>query len=158
MTDLTTLKDMFAVALARDPSKALQAASYVFPEDRSEALRVAVEWVNDPYVLAKLSEFEAENGGMPSKEKIGLRILAIADNEKIKPEDRLKALKLYADVFGFIDKPGTSITNNTLTVNRVMAIKDHGSDDDWEAKIASQQARLIDVATVVTDAEVAPTK
>ena len=57
-------------------------------------------------------------------------------------EDRLKALRLYADIRGYIEKPAATNVNTTV-VNRVMKYKDHGNDEDWEAKARKQQAELI---------------
>ncbi|WP_292414149.1 hypothetical protein [Methylophaga sp.] len=68
--------------------------------------------------------------------------------ERLSPEDYAKLGKLYADVRGFIEKPQTTINNNNnVTNNRVMVVRENGSDEDWEAKLRKQQDNLTNAST-----------
>jgi hypothetical protein len=130
--------------LCNDPFKA---ALSVIPNDTGKALRISTEWPQDEYVLELRSEIIASEGSdafLPSKDELAREIYLDAKTMRV-PEDRLKGFRLYAEIRGFISKPGgNSTTVNNFTDNRsVMVVKDHGSNDDWERKLAANQKKLI---------------
>lgn len=144
------LKRQFAEALIKNDDDAFRAALSLFPQV-GKALQVANAWKNDDVV--KQFRADALNSVdaallLPSKEKQAFDIYAIATNTSIAPEDRLKAHRLYAEVRGFIEKPQAGGNLNVLNQG-VMLVRDHGSDDDWEAKATEQQRKLISNATSV---------
>jgi hypothetical protein len=144
--DETILKDAFAAALLRQPNDPFRAALQIFGSDTRRALQVSQEWVCDLYVLSKqaeLLEAMGEDAFLPNKAMTARRIWDLA-NTTTDTRDKIAALKLYAEVRSYIEKPGDKInTNLTINQNRVMVIKDHGSDDDWERRAGEQQMKLV---------------
>lgn len=144
------LKAQYARLLLKvdDPFKA---ALHLFPDNTSRALRVANEWPNDPEVVAAQAELLDEDGEisfLPTKAAFARKIWDRMEEERIAPEDFAKLGKLYADVRGFIEKPQTNINNNVNNVNnRVMIIRETGTDEDWEAKLRKQQEDLTNAST-----------
>jgi hypothetical protein len=83
---------------------------------------------------------------LPTKADLARMSWTLANTPHMLAEDRMKALRLYADIMGFISKPETTINNNILTSNKVMVVRDHGEDNIWEDKLLTQQTRLLDDA------------
>jgi hypothetical protein len=137
------LKQKFAEALLKEPD-AFKAAFASIP-DPGLALQAATLWVNDPIVLAHRHEFLEENGLrsiLPTKEEQARDIYAIANNDKVDEEIRLKAHRLFAEVMGHIEKP--TIQGGTNILNQgVMIVRDYGTDDDWEQRAKQHQQTLI---------------
>ncbi len=136
-------KALFAEELLRNPTNAYKAAKVVFPRDTAIALFVSNNWVVDEYVLAKQKEFIKEGGEakyLPTKSQVARQIHNVS--AEVNDADlELKALRLYCDVRGYIEKPGT-VVNNQIT--SVMLVKDHGTDEDWEKRMLEQQKTLIE--------------
>lgn len=144
------LKDLFALALLRQPDNPFQAAVKIFGTDTARALDISHRWPNDQYVLSKQAELLAEFGEeafLPNKHDLARKLYELADT-LTDGKEKIAALRLYADVRGYIEKQTAiaNVTNNTVVQNRVMVMKDHGTDDEWEAKAAKQQGLLIEHA------------
>lgn len=142
-------KKKFALEYLKNPNEPFKAGVAVFGDDTSKALVASTRWVKDPDVLAYMEEAKEEMGDMhflPTKADLARIAWDLGNDTNRHVDDRLKALRLYADVRGFIEKQGTIINNNVLTNNKVMLIKDHGTPDAWEQKLAEQQAKLIEDA------------
>lgn len=142
------LKRAFALELLHTPKNPFGAAQRVLGfEDAGRCMRIYRLWEADPEVRAFKEEFLAELGedvGLASKRDQSIDIYAMASNENLDPELRIKAHKLYADVRGFIDKPSTTVNANVqINQNRVMIIQDHGSNEAWAAKAAAHQKQLL---------------
>lgn len=137
-------KAKFAERLLRRPQAAFEVACELFgPMETGRALKASAEWPNDPYVLeiqAELIEEHGEKHFLPTKEEFARKVIDYADTIR-SAEDKLKAYRLYAEVMGYIEKPGV-VVNNNVDNRRVMIVKDHGNDDDWERRLANQQKRL----------------
>lgn len=152
MSDETDQKEAYARALLRQPDDAYKAALAVFPGDIPKALHVSKTWPQDEdvqaFAQAALDE-DGEDEFLPSKAQLARDVYDLAKHEKwVDPKDRIAAYKLYADLRGFIEKPGTTVNNNTLVDRRsVMVVTDHGTDEEWEAKLRAQQAALTHDAT-----------
>lgn len=147
LPDDTILKDAFAAALLRQPTEPFRAALTVFGADNIKALEAAQQWVSDIYVLSKqaeLLETLGEDAFLPNKATLARRVWEAAESATDKKEKAV-LFKLYGEVRGFVDKGGnTNIsTNVTLNQNRVMVMRDHGTDDDWERKASDQQMKLV---------------
>lgn len=140
-------KALFALELLKTPDNPFRAASVVFPDDKGRALEVMRAWQHDPVVTAARDKALAELGELhflPGKADAARRAWAIANDPKMTSDEQLKALRLYSDIRGFIEKQGVTVNNNTLvSANKVMLVKDTGTTEDWEAGVAAQQARLI---------------
>lgn len=146
--DLLSKKEQFAELSLREPD-AFKVALVIYPNDTGRALRIANEWPNDPQVKEIRQSFvDAEEDGetafLPSKADASRLAWNIARDADKMTEDRLKALKLYAEIRGFIEKPQVTVNNTQNNVSmRVLVVKDHGSNDEWENKLRSQQKKLI---------------
>lgn len=142
-------KEQFAELLLRE-SEPFKIGLILYPNDTGRALQVAHEWPNDPQVKAfqqSAIDSEGEITFLPSKADLARALWSLANRDDIHPEVRdskVKALRTYADVRGFVEKPAVSVQNNVqnnLTHN-VMVVRVHGTDDEWENKLRRQQQRL----------------
>ena len=142
-------KREYALALLRHPDDPFKAAMAVFPGDAGKALVVSRDWPNDPIVtgtIEDIPEDQAEQMGVPSKNALAReawrRIQMTNDHETaFKGIETVRKL-LYPE-----EKGGTTVNNNTLVDNRkVMVVTDHGTNEEWEAKLRAQQARLVEDA------------
>lgn len=147
--ELLAKKERFAELSLREPD-AFKVALVIYPDDTGRALRVANEWPNDPQVKTiRESLIEAEEDGetafLPTKADACRLAWNIARDADKYTEDRLKALRLYGEMRGFIEKPtAVTVNNNTQNVSmRVLVVKDYGSNDDWEKALRQQQKKLI---------------
>lgn len=142
-------KIAFAAALLKWPTDPFKAAFSVF-SDTGTAMQVAVQWRNDPVVLAeqsKLLEVEGPKPFLPTKEDQARDIYDIATASIYDSEVRLKAHRLYAEVMGFIEKPAAPMVNTGTITQCVMIVPDKGTDKEWEKKTIEQQRKLIEHAS-----------
>lgn len=144
-------KKKFALELLKNPHDPYACAVVVFGDDTASAIAFSYRWQKDYEVLRYQEEYREEHGSinfLPDKSVTAQAIWDIATNAITQTDDKLKALRLYAEVRNFIEKPNT---NNNIAVNlsqnRVMIVKDHGSDEDWEEQCQAQQMRLVEDAT-----------
>lgn len=148
MSDLE-YKRQFAELLLKSPGDPFAAANALFPANIQRAMRVAMEWPNDPEVIEAQKEMlddSGEMGFLPTKGDLARLVWDMAKNTALDVEDRIKASKLYAEIRGFVEKPSTGPIVN-VSQNRVMVIQSQGSDDEWSQKLANQQRALKDVTT-----------
>lgn len=143
--DESELKVEFAKLLLKEPTDPFVVALKLFPENVNRALKVAVEWPGDSEVKAAqeklLSEVEDEFSLLPTKASFSNLILAKMG--EAAPDDFAKLAKVYADVRGFIEKASTNVNTGNTVVNKVMIVKDNGTDDEWSAKLLKQQEKLV---------------
>jgi len=139
-------KDRFAEALLRTPTDPFRAALTVFGNDTATALRISNLWPYDLYVLQRQAELLEQFGPdeyLPTKQQVARRIYEVGENAADN-KDKLAAFKLYAELRGFVPK-GEGVTNNlTVNNNRVMIMKDFGTDEQWESAAVGQQTKLIE--------------
>lgn len=144
-------KRKFALELLKTPTNAFMAAKAVFPENSGQALYVSTLWVTDADVLRFQEEAREDLGDghfLPKKADLAREAWLLATTNTIAVDDRLKAMRLYADIQGYIEKQGTVVNNNILTNNKVMVVKSYETDEEWANKLSEQQTKLI------TDADV----
>lgn len=142
-SDDTVQKTAYAALLIQeqDPYKA---AFALFPGNTNRSIRVAAEWPSDPIVInekARLVKEARENlDSLPTKHDLAR---AVWDRMKGADDDEafVKLAKVYGEINGFIEKPQTQ-TNVNIQQNRVMTLRDMGSDSDWESAVLDQQRRL----------------
>lgn len=146
-------KKRFAIELLRNPSEEFKAALAVFPDDTGKALLVSNRWPSDPEVIA-LKEMAIDELGdmhfLPTKADLAREAWNIAVAPTVPVDDRLKAMRLYGDIRGYIEKQGTVVNNNVLTNNKVMVVKSHASPEEWEQRLVEQQKQLIHDADTPT--------
>lgn len=141
-------KTAFAVAFLKTPDDAFKAACTVFPDDMGKALRAAHTWQKDSFVVYEMERLTGEDGEdafLPGKAELCRKIWSKLNKEFVDNEDFTKLAKLYADVRGFIQKADTTV--NVAVVNKVMVVKDLGSNEEWESKAERQQRELLNVST-----------
>lgn len=146
------LKSEFARALLTHANVFQAALSVV--GDTGRALRIAHEWAADPFVLAEKMRILEDDGisGLWTKEEYAKKLMDATEEKDSATgrwvndfEMRLKGYELFGKVMGYIPR-GSETTinnNNSQTVNRVMIVKEHGSNDDWERRLQNQQKQLI---------------
>jgi hypothetical protein len=144
-------KKRYGHALAVCPEDAFRAALTVYPGDAGRALVVAREWANDPLVIeARDAAIEAalnDDGPVIGKAGVAQMLLDIAREKLTDAKDRIAALDKINEMYGY-KTVGEGTGGNTYIDNRsVMIVKDHGTDDEWSAKLRAQQERLIEDAS-----------
>lgn len=158
--EILAKKEQFAELMLRE-DEPFKVALLLYPDDTGRALQVAHEWPRDPQVIElqkSLKDAEGEITFLPTKADLARAIWQLAARDDIAPEDRdskIKALRTYGDVRGFVERPAVAvqqnIQNNTLQTN-VMVVRVHGDDAEWSNKLRNQQKRL--KAEVAAEAEV----
>lgn len=144
--DVSALKRQFAANLYGEPGNPFQAALKMFPDDVGTAAQHAVEWVNDPEVLAEIERLKNDPSENPLPTKIEAAQAAwdLANNIFLKGKERVDALRLFAEIAGHMpDKTINKNIKSEVSANKVMLVKDHGEDSDWEKKLEENQKRLL---------------
>jgi hypothetical protein len=155
--EILAKKERFAELMLRE-NEPFKVALILYPDDTGRALEVASMWPRDPVVIElqkSLTDAEGEITFLPTKADAARLAWNMARDEARFTEDRLKALKLYAEIRGFIEKPQVSVQNNVQNNNvqhNVMVVYDHGNDAEWSDKLRNQQKRL--KAEIQAEAEV----
>ena len=149
--DEDTLKKAFAGSLLKYPTDPIKAAIEVFgAANNYRVVKASQDWVHDPLVLTTQTELIKEFGEdtfLPSKLTLARRIFELGEKTTATVGERLAAFRLYADVRGFIEKQAV-VDNRSITVNqnKVMVVRDYGTDEQWELQVKSQQAKLVSEA------------
>lgn len=156
------LKRLFAARLMqidRDNSQEVfKVATEFCGTDYGAALRMTKDWPQDPDVIEECVRIGNSGVTVDEREKLKKEaidiLMKIARDDKKFTEDRIKALKEVGVISGIVqeNKTNINVNNNTLNVtqNRVMVVKDHGSDEDWELAALQQQERLVNESTATT--------
>lgn len=143
------IKAAFAAALLKDPSNPFKAAMSVIgdedPGNVSDAAYMANHWVKDPVVVNEMQRLQSKEGELaflPTKADLARKIWDLS-NKPIDPSESAKLLKLYGEVMGFIEKPGTNVNVDARNLSRnVMVVRSHASAESWEEKARNQQKGL----------------
>ena len=131
-------KKLFGIELTQHPT-AFEAACAIF-KDTTQALWVSQNWLNDPTVLASKSAYnQATNLELLDKQGLSRKLLDFAEEKDLtgrfyisEAKDRLAALKLYAEVQGYIGKVDINPTLNNTTNNimKIMFVKPEHKNDN----------------------------
>lgn len=140
-------KKRYGHALAACPDDGFRAALAAYPGDAGRALVVAREWADDPLVIEARDEAIAaalaDEGPVIGKAGVAQMLLDIAREKLTDAKDRITALDKINEMYGY-KTAGEGTGGNTYIDNRsVMIVKDHGTDDEWSAKLREQQERLV---------------
>ena len=139
--EVSAQKRAFAAAFVRHKNP-LRAANEVAPGNFPLANSISVAWPHDPEVQAFIDAIRAdvpdELDLLADKADVARRLLEIADSAP-DAKDKIAAYKAYAELRGFT-KPDKNPPKNDAP--KVMAYRDFGTDDDWEARTEAQQAEL----------------
>lgn len=148
--DDTNLKKLFAAELLKNPENPFAAALQLFGTDTQSAFVAASRWLTDPVVIEEKERLTTEGFDefLPTKADLALAAWNLTKDPLVRAEDKIKAMRLYGEIRGFIEKPQTTINNNNLTDNRrVMVVHEkHSNLEDWE-QIAITQQRAISHAS-----------
>lgn len=112
------LKKRFGVewAKARNP---FEAACAIFETDTSAALWISIHWIADPVAIAAkdvyLKQVEAETL-LLDKDAFAVKLMKLSEESyngryTLSGKERIDALKLYADVRGFLAKDTNTVNN-----------------------------------------------
>jgi hypothetical protein len=112
--------------------------------DAQQIENIAKYWPYDPLVMAERERLIAEAGGpeafLPGKTELGYALWKIADSNA-DLDGRLKAMAQYSKLMGLdVDKAGIQIN----VVNKVMLVPSAETDEEWEARTALGQRKLIE--------------
>ncbi len=144
--ELIEYKKQFASEWLKCPNDPFKAALAVFGVDTGSALRAAQEWPKDGFVIAEQARLQAEGFEVYKPEelrnKLITELLKIVENEKAYADDKIKAADQIGKLKALHPKQETNINNNVITANKVMLVRDHGSNEDWEHKLREQQRSL----------------
>lgn len=122
--DDNELKQAFGIELAKNHKNAFIAACEVFGKETQKALFASVNWINDPVVIEAKQNYigvVASSQKILDKTELSLRLLLFSEEKIVyngnevyaaEAKDRLSALKLYAEVQGFINNKAE--INNTI--------------------------------------------
>ena len=140
-------KEQFAQFLVQGFT-AFTAAMRIWPQDAGLAAQAAHSWPDDPYVKACIENAQdaAEKAKKPATKDVQVKRIE-AKLSSMANDDYLKAERLIAEMLGHIEKaapPSVTVNQSQNVGERVLVVTDHGSDEQWEAKMAAQQARLIE--------------
>lgn len=146
------LKLAFAAALMKHP-RTLEgrfAAALSCTGDTGKALLMANKWVDDSVVTSEVDRLnkrgdEGDLSFIGSKADFAREVLE-AGRTSWDGDTKHKFFKLYAEVRGFIAKEGGTNVNVQVNNNKVMVVRDMGTNEEWELKAAKQQRALIDVS------------
>ena len=131
---------------ARTPDEQFAAAREIEPNEIGIALWIAHHWPHDEAVkaeMARLKKTGADGDDLPTAADLARTVWSLTQVGLF--DDRIKAAKLYAEIRGLIKKPEAAVNVN-VNNNRVMVIREKGTDAEWEDGVGKQQAALIQAA------------
>lgn len=145
-------KRAFAAVLLKypqDPESRFKAALSV-TSDTGLALKMANKWPSDPVVIEEQNRLvdaakDGELDFLPSKAEAFMLAWQYANGDRFPSDNQVKALDLYIKSRGWQPKVENQ-TNVQINNNKVMIVRDMGTDAEWEAKAQRQQRALIDVS------------
>ena len=139
-------KEKFAQLLLQEPGNLFAVALKVFPDDTKRALRAVTEWKDDPEI--KSLQEKAQELPLPTKGEFARVLWDKMQDKWTDANDFAKIAKVYAEVRGFIEPPKVEVQTNVQNVtNKVMVVRESGSDSEWERKLLDQQTALSSVAS-----------
>lgn len=144
--DLMATMKRYAYEMLKNPNDSLGCARRAFVNDDISAAQVADWWPTNPYVLEFRAQLLAEFGEdhfLPTRADIARELFSIGTSAACEAKDRINALDKLAHLLNYVEKPSSVTVNTGETNNRVMLVRDHGTDHDWEKRAKEQQAKLI---------------
>jgi hypothetical protein len=125
---------------------------HLFPgADNLQRAMIAQSWHKDPLVIDEYERLTTGSAGasvsdiLPSKEQVAFEILEAA-RKCTDADDKFKGYKLYADIAGYIEKPGTNVHVDNRTQQVVFRVPATQSIEDFELELYEQQTKLLEHA------------
>lgn len=144
--DEAELKKQFAADVLAEVS--VQAPHLVsqrmFPNDFDKQREVSHLWPSDPIVRVETERLTKANTALaylPDKAATARKAWQLIAEGADQPQ-KVSALKVYADLMGFIEKPSTVVNNNATQFNSGVLIVREQSPEDWEKGVFEQQRKL----------------
>lgn len=149
--DMAERYKRFAYVLLKEPLEVFKAGRAAYPEETEYAqamsVQIAFVWKDSVEVeIAKKALIEelGHEHFLPGKYELCQQIHTIALAGRTT-DDKIKGLKLYAEVMGLIEKPAPAQTqvNVQQTVNKVMVVPVSRSVEEWETSAVEHQQRIV---------------
>jgi hypothetical protein len=135
-------KKEFGIELAKQENP-FNAACEIFKDDTGAALWISKHWLIDPVVIAARDlylEAKAAETNLLDKHQLAARLLKFAEEKDVsqrfyitEAKDRLAALKLYAEICGFIGAGKVEIDASTKNINnnvmKIVLVKPDNQND-----------------------------
>lgn len=144
-----SLKIKYARCLFDEPERdAFKAALCLCPDDTGKALWVATNWANDSVVLEEIKRLRYDDSnieGLASKYDVAKMLLDMAMSGVVDPKDRREALRDFCTLTGIHDfspNRGNTTNVNVDAAPRVMLVDHHGSTEQWQTDLITQQNAL----------------
>lgn len=113
--------------------------------DTTQALKMSTILPAHPLVIEEIKNAEANAlNSLPTKSQFAKKLWTMID-EAANDNAKVQFMKLYADARGFIEKPveAANTQNVTVVLPRCIEIPSHGTDLEWEERLALQQKDLM---------------
>jgi len=130
-----------------------------FPDDVDKAIIMtlggpdikAMTWIKENWLDSesfnnlkmKLLNKHGEEYFLPSKADVAREIYT-ESSKSMHLDDKIKGYELYCKLMGMIKKDAKVSVNVGDTNNKIMLLKDHGSDEEWRKKIRDNQKKLME--------------
>lgn len=141
------LKIAYAQLLFLDPGNPFECGKKIFPDNTGYACMAAVQWKNDPIVIEemqRLAEQTPIENLVATKQEALQEAWNMAKDTSVNPKERAAYLRLFSELAEYMpEKSSVKNVQKNEVINRVMMVKDHGEDENWEDKAAEQQRKLI---------------
>lgn len=145
--DERELKLAYARALAKNPERAASIGYDIFPgQDNYGRAMQAQVWQHDPVVRQEIERLQSSGAAEalnPDKDAFAAEVLRMA-RAAGKDNDAIAAMKLHAEVMGYLPKGGVNVNvdNRTQTI-KVLRVPAYGSSDSFRTRLKEQQTKLI---------------
>jgi len=150
----SALKKRFAAEWLKTPDTPLKAALTVLADgDVQRALWCVERWIRDPEVKAEYKRIgdddDAARDVLPTKTEFLVSLWNAAHNAErpVLTDDKVKLMRLYAEVRGYLPKGGVVPTGPTQRVAPVMTVPMAADTNSWEKMAVAQQQELRKHAT-----------
>lgn len=141
--EVDAYKRLYAAAMLRNPDNVYEAALELFEGNTAQAFRAVNLWTFDPDVIRYKRELKDEMGEeafLPTK---GEFCKLLWSRMQYSDDDNFhKIADVYAKTRGFYPEKNGANVEEMNVVNKVMVIRDHGSDTSWSQGMLNQQALL----------------
>ncbi|WNO48716.1 hypothetical protein [Achromobacter phage nyashin_LB6] len=126
----------------------MESGALTYPDDGELAMMAAVQWQMDDWVKAEVERLRGEGLDLPTKVDLQRKLWGKMDT--LCGDDYLKAVKLFAEIAGFIEKPAAvQVNNQTKIVAPRMIHAPNFSMDEWQAQVSKQQKDSLEHADSV---------
>lgn len=125
---------------------AAAAANILFPNDFAKSAAYAYHNTENPEVLAEMQRIrnvEPVAAILPTREELAHRLLELGDNKELSAATRLNCYRTFADVMGYVSKPGQPTNAGNPYVRNVMEVPVFENASEWERIGMARHAKLI---------------